>query len=118
MPAPHVPSARRSRLLPIVALLRPRWKTLLVALAAVVVETTADVLEPWPIKIVVDNVLQSKKLPPELQAVVLRLFDGNKYAILDFALAAVMAIAIVGALASFLQKYVTTSTGQWVAHDL
>jgi len=118
MPAPHAPSARRSRLLPIAALLRPRWKLLLVALAAVLVETTADVLEPWPIKVVVDNVLQAKKLPPELQAVVLRLFDGNKYAILDFALAAVMAIAIVGALASFLQKYLTTSAGQWVAHDL
>ncbi len=45
------------------ALLRPHWKTLTIALLAVVVETGADLLEPWPLKIIVDNLLQSKPLP-------------------------------------------------------
>jgi len=30
----------------------------------------------------------------------------------------VLAIAIVGALSSYLEKYMTTSIGQWIAHDL
>ena len=44
-------------------ILRPHWKALALALLAVVGETLADVLEPWPIKIVVDNILQGKTLP-------------------------------------------------------
>jgi hypothetical protein len=42
---------------------RPHWKALTLALVAVLGETFSDVLEPWPIKIVIDNILQSKKLP-------------------------------------------------------
>ena len=112
------PPPGRLRLPQIRSLLRPHAKTLFVAFLAVLVETGADVLEPWPIKVVVDNVLQSKKLPSGLGAVVLRLFGDHKYAILDFALAAIMVIAIVGALSGFLEKYLTTSVGQWVGHDL
>jgi len=118
MPATPAPSTGRSRLAPIAALIRPQWKTILVAFLAVLVEAAADVLEPWPIKIVVDNVLQSKKLPSGLAAVVIRAFGDDKYAVLNFALAAIMLIAIVGALSGFLEKYLTTSAGQWVAHDL
>jgi subfamily B ATP-binding cassette protein MsbA len=107
-----------SRLRNFAVLVRPRWATLLAAFFAVLVETAADVFEPWPIKVVVDNVLQSKKLPSGMAAMVLRTFGDNKYSILNFALAAIMLIAIVGAIASFLEKYLTTSAGQWVAHDL
>ena len=42
----------------------------------------------------------------------------DKLAILKFACAAVMAIAVVGAACSYAEKYVTTSAGQWVMHDL
>ena len=31
---------------------------------------------------------------------------------------AVLAIALAGALCSYAEKYVTTSVGQWVMHDL
>ena len=51
-------------------LIRPHWKALAIALLAVLGETLADVLEPWPIKIVVDNILQSKKLPGPWAALV------------------------------------------------
>ena len=40
--------------------LRPHWLSLTVAFVAVLGETLTDVLEPWPIKIVVDNLLQDK----------------------------------------------------------
>jgi subfamily B ATP-binding cassette protein MsbA len=99
-------------------LIRPHWKVLVVALLAVLGETLADVLEPWPIKIVVDNLLQSKKLPGQWAALVFSLFGSNTYAILNFALAAVLLIAVVGAVSSYTEKYLTTSVAQWVAHDL
>ena len=100
-------------------LIRPHWKALAIALLAVLGETLADVLEPWPIKIVVDNILQSKKLPGAVGRRWSRACSApNTFAILNFALAAVLLIAVVGAVSSYTEKYLTTSVAQWVAHDL
>jgi subfamily B ATP-binding cassette protein MsbA len=95
---------RRPARLRIVPLLRPHWKSLTIALVAVLGETLADVLQPWPIKIVVDNIVQSKKLPGWLGHVVSALFAGDKYGTLNFAVAAVAIIAIVGAISTYLEK--------------
>jgi ATP-binding cassette, subfamily B, bacterial len=106
------------RKLRIIDLVRPHWKALTLALVAVLGETLTDILEPWPIKIVVDNILQAKKLPPVLAGIVTRLFGQNAEAMVNFAVAAVALIAIVGAVSSYVEKYLTTSVSQWVAHDL
>jgi subfamily B ATP-binding cassette protein MsbA len=104
--------------LSIVRLIRPHWKELAFAFVAVLGETFSDVLEPWPIKIVIDNILQSKKLPGWLGGFVSTTFGQNKLAILNFAVAAVAGIAVIGAISSYLEKYLTTSVSQWVTHDL
>jgi subfamily B ATP-binding cassette protein MsbA len=104
--------------LKIVDLLRPHWTALTLALIAVLGETLTDVLEPWPVKIVVDNLLQHKRLPNWIGRPVIALFGDNQIAILNFAVGAVAAIAIVGALSSYTEKYLTTSVSQWVTHDL
>jgi ATP-binding cassette subfamily B protein len=99
-------------------LIRPYWKALTLAFLAVLGETFSDVLEPWPIKLVIDNILQSKKLPDWLAGFVSGMFGQNKLAILNFAVAAVAGIAVIGAISSYLEKYLTTSVSQWVTHDL
>ena len=99
-------------------LLRPHWKALSLALVAVAGETVTDLLDPWPLKIVVDNLLQSKPLPSWLAGVVAHFAGQNTFAVLNFAVAAVAGIAIIGALSSYSEKYLTTSVGQWVMHDL
>ncbi len=104
--------------LQIVDLLRPHWTALTLALIAVLGETLTDVLEPWPVKIVVDNLLQHKRLPDWIGRPVIALCGDNQIAILNFAVGAVAAIAIVGALSSYTEKYLTTSVSQWVTHDL
>src|ERR1700719_3928086 len=104
--------------LKIVDLLRPHWTALTLAFVAVLGETLTDVLEPWPVKIVVDNLLQHKRLPNWIGRPVTALFGDNQLAILNFAVGAVAAIAIVGALSSYTEKYLTTSVSQWVTHDL
>jgi ATP-binding cassette subfamily B protein len=104
--------------LKIVELLRPHWKALSVALVAVIGETAADLLEPWPLKIVVDNLLRSKPLPPWLAGIVSDIAGQNKFAVLNFVLVAVVVIAVVGAVSSYTEKYLTTTVGQWVMHDL
>jgi subfamily B ATP-binding cassette protein MsbA len=110
--------SNQSAKLSVVRLTRPYWKQLTLAFVAVLGETFSDVLEPWPIKIVIDNILQSKKLPGWLAGFVSGAFGQNKLAILNFAVAAVAGIALVGAISSYLEKYLTTSVSQWVTHDL
>src|ERR1700688_4977543 len=94
---PTPPSPAKPRWPTMLELLRPHWKALSVALLAVIGETITDLLEPWPLKIIVDNLLQSKPLPPWLTAIVSHTAGHNKFAVLNFAVLAVALIAVAGA---------------------
>src|SRR2546430_2468396 len=98
-------------------LLYPHWLTLTFAFIAVIGESFTDLLEPWPLKIVFDYVFGSKRMPDWLAGMV-GWIGVDKLSILNFAVLIVLAIAIVGALSSYFEKYLTTSVGQWVMHDL
>jgi ATP-binding cassette, subfamily B, bacterial len=98
-------------------LLYPHWLALTFAFVAVVGESITDLLEPWPLKIVFDYVFGSKKMPDWLTSAV-SFIGTDKFSVLDFAVLAVIVIAIFGALSSYVEKYLTTSVGQWVMHDL
>jgi ATP-binding cassette, subfamily B, bacterial len=100
------------------ALLRPHFGSLAVGLVAVIGESTADLLEPWPLKIVLDNVLHAKNSSGWLNAVIHHLAGEDKFNILKFACFAVLGIALLDAICSYAEKYLTTSVGQWVTHDL
>ena len=102
----------------ITSLLRPYWYWLVIAFAAVLTEGAMDLLEPWPLKIVFDNVIGSKKMPTTLARIVDSTLGQNKLAILEFAALSVIAIAVSGAIASYVEKYLTTKVGQRVMHDL
>jgi subfamily B ATP-binding cassette protein MsbA len=106
------------RALRIVDLVRPHWKALTLAVVAVIGETLTDILDPWPIKVIVDNVLQPKALPGPMGRLVTAVFGQSPSAVLNFAVAAVAGIAIVGAVSAYFDKYLTTSVSQWVGHDL
>src|SRR5205814_8878623 len=45
-------------------------------------------------------------------------FGHDKLAILNFAAIAVITIAVIGAISSYTEDYLTTTVGQWVMHDL
>jgi ATP-binding cassette subfamily B protein len=114
------PSATRtSGRLRITEVLRPHWKALTIAMIAVLGETVADVLNPWPVKIVIDNLAKETiKKPQWLGPFISHLFGNNSLAVLNFAVASVAVIAIVGAVSSYFEKYMTTSVSQLVSHDL
>ena len=111
------PVVKKPKGLSIIGLLRPHWKALSLALLAVAGEAGTDLLEPWPLKIVLDYLLQSKH-PPGWMREMIGWIGQSKLAVLNFAVLAVAVIAVVGALSSYLENYVTTSVGQWVMHDL
>jgi subfamily B ATP-binding cassette protein MsbA len=99
-------------------LLRPHRTMLAIAFIAVLGEAATDLLEPWPLKIVFDYVFGAKHMPSWMSRVLSATFGLDKVSILHFAVLAVIVIAVVGALSAYAEKYLTTSVGQWVMHDL
>jgi ABC-type multidrug transport system fused ATPase/permease subunit len=100
-------------------LVRPYRGTLFIILLAMIVQTLMSVAGPWPLKIVLDNVIGSHKLRPWLDHLLSPLLGGgSKMQIAAAAALAAILIAVLGALASYIANYYTTSVGQWVANDL
>src|ERR1041384_7099014 len=110
--------APRKKQFKLIDLLRPHWKALSLAFVAVLGVTITDLLEPWPLKLVFDYLLKSKPLPAWLSPVASFIGDRDTTSILNFAAVALIVVAVLGAVSSYLEKYLTTSVGQWVVHDL
>jgi ATP-binding cassette, subfamily B, bacterial len=103
-----------ARSLSLVRLLRPHWTLLLVAFGAMLVQSAADLLEPWPLKIIFDYVLGSKTMPQWLAEWI----PGDALAVLNVSAAAVIAIAVVGAVSSYTEKYLSTTVAKRVGYEL
>ncbi|HEY4382246.1 MAG TPA: ABC transporter ATP-binding protein [Acidobacteriaceae bacterium] len=111
-------SERVERGFTILQLLRPHKKVLWLGLLAISGETIADLLQPWPLKIVLDNVLGHKGSHGWLFAIIRKTVGTDPQHILLLACGAVAGIALLDAVCSYAEKYITTSVGQWVTHDL
>lgn len=107
-----------SKLRLVMDLLGPYRRWVMVIMAAMLVETAMSLAGPWPLKIILDNVVGNHKPPGWLDA--LRFIDlaGDKMELAAVAGVAVLVIALLGALASYIDNYYTESVSQWVAHDL
>lgn len=83
-------------------------------------EGTADLLQPWPLKVVFDDVLRGRAVAGHgwLNRLIASTTAGDRLETLKLAALAALVIAGVGALCTYVEKYLTTSVGQWVMHDL
>ncbi len=100
-------------------LVRPYRGTLFIILLTMLVQTAMSVVAPWPLKIVLDNVVGTHKLAPWLDHLLRPFMTGSsKMQIAAAAAILTVLVALVGALASYIANYYTTSVGQWVANDL
>lgn len=108
--------------LSIMELLRPHRRQLWLGLAAIVGEGFADLMEPWPLKIVLDDVIPGnhphKGSHGWLMTGIHHIAGTDHLHILAFACISVLVIAVIDAVCSYGEKYVTTTVGQWVTHDL
>ena len=100
-------------------LIRPYRRTLIFILLAMLVETVMNLAGPWPLKIILDNVVGDHKMTPWLHRLIGPLLEnGSRLHVAALAAVAFVLIAMIGAIASYLDNYYTESVGQWVAHDL
>lgn len=101
------------------SLLKPYRVSLGIILLAMLLQMAATVAAPWPLKIILDNVVGAHKLPHWLSDFLRPIVSsGTKMEIAAAAALAMVVIAIVGGVASYVANYCTTSVGQWVANDL
>ena len=101
------------------SLIRPYRRTLVFIFFAMLVETAMSLATPWPLKIIIDSVVGTNKLAPWLHHLVGSLVEsGAQLRVAVFAALAYVLIAVIGAVASYIDNYYTESVGQWVAHDL
>ena len=100
-------------------LVRPYRGTLLIILLAMLVETAMSLATPWPLKIILDNVVSHHKMSPFLEDLLRPWMDGrHQMHIAALAAIAFVLIAVLGAIATYIDNYYTESVGQYVAHDL
>ncbi len=120
-PAEELPSREvrnKERQISLAALVLSQWKMLALGLLAALGSVAADILQPLPLKIVIDNVLGAKALPQWLAPLLSFVFGTNKAAILNFAVVSVVLVALLNAVSSYVQSLSMTTVGQWVMHDL
>ena len=110
------PSPDKMRL--VRALLRPYGGWLLIILGAMVVQTAMSLAAPWPLKVILDHVVGAHKAPEWLDSLRFLPLGGDKMELAAVAGVAVLVIAAVSAVASYIENYYTESVSQWVAHDL
>jgi ABC-type multidrug transport system fused ATPase/permease subunit len=102
----------------VLELVRPYRGWLSIVFAAMLVEIGTSLAAPWPLKLVIDDALGSHHLPHWLEWAHDYGFGKHTLGVALFAGVATLAIAAVGAIASYIDNYFTTSVGQWVANDL
>src|SRR5215469_111961 len=100
-------------------LIRPYRGTLILIFAAMLMETLMSLANPWPLKIILDNVVGDHKTAPWLHRILgPTLESGSRLNVALLAAILYVVIAALGALASYVDNYSTESVGQWVARDL
>jgi ABC-type multidrug transport system fused ATPase/permease subunit len=111
-----LPSKNLARL--VWTMVRPYKKWLLIIFVAMLVETGMSLATPWPLKIIIDNVIGHHKLPGWLSWMDAVFPGENKIQFAAVAAISVMIMAAIGSLASYMDNYFTESVAQYVSNDL
>ena len=100
-----------------VANLREVKGRLLFAALCTLGATAAELLKPWPLKVILDHVILDKPIPPLLRALHAVLAVG-KVPLLMEAAAGIVLIALAGGLFSYFQIFITSSIGYKMVYAL
>ena len=99
-------------------LIRPYRGWLIIVFVAMLIETAMSIAAPWPLKIIIDNVVGKHKLPEFLTWLRDFSFGEHTLALAGVAAAGAVLIALIGAVAGYIDNYYTESVAQYVANDL
>ena len=97
---------------------KPYSKWLLLIFIAMLVETIMGLAAPWPLKIIIDNVIGNQPLPLWISWVKGFGLQGGKMAWASSAAILLVVITIIGAIAGYINSYFTESVSQYIANDV
>ncbi len=100
------------------SVVRPYRKWLLIIFAAMLLETAMNLAAPWPLKIIIDNVISHRPLDKWISWINLFYAENSKLSLVVVAAISVVIIAATGAMAGYINNYFTESVAQNVANDL
>jgi|SRR5579863_3122748 len=100
------------------AMVRPYKKWLIIIFLAMVVETCMSLATPWPLKIIIDNVIGHRPLPGWLSWMDAVFPRENRIQFAAIAAITVIFLAVIGSVASYIDNYFTESVAQYVSNDL
>jgi subfamily B ATP-binding cassette protein MsbA len=102
----------------VIGLVRPYRKWLLLIFIAMLIETIMGLATPWPLKIIIDNVIDNHPLPLWLSWMEHTSLGAKNLSPAIIAVTGVIIITAFGSLASYINSYFTESVAQNVANDL
>src|SRR5512141_2878382 len=102
----------------VIELVLPYRTWLLIIFIAMLMETAMGLAAPWPLKIIIDNVIRNEQLPHWLSWMN-TLFPGeHAMALAGAAALALVVFTAIGGLAGYIDNYFTESVAQYMANDL
>src|SRR6476659_5241562 len=100
-----------------IELLLPYRIWLIIIFMAMMFETAMSLAAPWPLKIVIDNVIGAKPLPHWLSWMNTLLPDGHIMSVAGVCAIALVLITFIDGLAGYIDNYFTESVAQYMAND-
>jgi ABC-type multidrug transport system fused ATPase/permease subunit len=101
-----------------IGLSRRYRKWVIVIVIAMLAETLIGLATPWPLKIIIDNIIENRRLPGWLQWID-SLFPGeNKMQLATLAAVGFVLIAALGSFATMIENYYNEKVSQHIANDL
>lgn len=98
---------------------RPHWRGLVVVLVTMVLHIGLDVLRPWPVKLLVDQVLGDEPVPAALDRFLAALpGPGGVHGLLLWVCVSMVLIYLVGTLMSAVSNVASVRLGQRMTYDL
>ena len=99
----------------ILRLIAPYRISLFVILIAMILETVMTLAAPWPLKIILDNVVGEQALPDYLTWLRDLSFGEKTMGLALVAAMGVIIITVIGGIAGYIDNYYTESVAQYVA---
>lgn len=101
-----------------ISLSRSYRKLVIIILLAMLLQTLIGLATPWPLKIIIDNVVGHHPLPGWLKWMDLIFPGENTKQLAIVAAISFVAITAIGSFAGFLDNYYNEKVAQYVANDL
>ena len=101
-----------------ISLSRPYRNWVIIILAAMLMESVMSVATPWPLKIIIDDIVGHGSLPKWLQWTGFLFPSGNKVAMAALIAFGFILINVIGSLSGYINNYFNENVAQHIANDL